>query len=77
MLKNVDVSFYDVVKSAVEGKSTGSNVFDYGLKEGWVGPTYSDQMKSIVPADIIGGNAEVPGEDRKRSVRSGFDQIKI
>lgn len=53
MLKNVDVSFYDVVKSAVEGKSTGSNVFDYGLKEGWVGPTYSDQMKSIVPADII------------------------
>lgn len=53
MLKRVDVSFYDVVAHAVKGTFTSGRVFDYGLKEGWVGPTYSDEMKAIVPADII------------------------
>ncbi len=59
MLKRVDISFYDVIERFKDDKLTGDEVLDYGLKRGWVGPTYSDQMKKVVPADIIEKMQEV------------------
>jgi basic membrane protein A and related proteins len=59
MLKRVDISFYDVTERYINGKLTGDEVLDFGIKRGWVGPTYSDQMKKVVPADIIEKMQEV------------------
>ena len=53
MLKRVDTSFYDVIDAYVAGTLEGNEVMDYGLTQGWVSPSYSVQMKELVPADII------------------------
>jgi basic membrane protein A len=53
MLKRVDVSFYKVIEIFVDNKIESGAVLDYGLAEGWVGPTYSPTMLEIVPEDII------------------------
>lgn len=74
MLKRVDISFYDVIERYVNGTLEGDEVMDYGLKRGWVGPTYSDQMKEIVPEDIIDAMQEaqqkvIDGEIEVKSTR--------
>jgi basic membrane protein A and related proteins len=70
MVKSVDVSVFDVIRSVKEGKFTsGKKIF--GLAEQGVGIVYDDNNKAMIPADvhakvmalrdeIIAGKIQVP-----------------
>lgn len=72
MLKRVDVSVFEVIKSLKEGKFEGG-IREFGLAEDGVGYVYDDNNKARIPEDvvtkvnelrqkIISGEIKVPSE---------------
>jgi basic membrane protein A len=53
MLKRVDNAVYDTIQRAIEGKLTRGTNYPYGVKENGVGLCNCEQMKSMVPPEVI------------------------
>jgi basic membrane protein A len=53
MMKRVDNAVYDTIERAIQGKLKKGTVYPYGVKENGVGLCNCEQMKAIVPPEVI------------------------
>ena len=52
MLKNVTISFYDVIKACVNGETLATTQRN-GLADKWVEMYFNDYMNEFLPADVM------------------------
>ena len=61
MLKNVAISFYDVVEKYVNGEELAVNQRE-GLEKKWVEMYFNDYMNNFMPADVMQAIADAEND---------------